>query len=160
MKKNNSENKSLKELYRQLIIHHAKNPLNFGKLSNNSLLSEGINPLCGDKIRIYLKINEADTIENLTFEGTGCAISIASASLMTSTLLNMKKYQANQYALNLISNLNEPKSQEAGQLMMDSQEINALEGVKDFPSRIKCATLSWQTFISALNNNKITTTEK
>ncbi|MDB2543632.1 SUF system NifU family Fe-S cluster assembly protein [Woeseiaceae bacterium] len=160
MKRDNSENKSLKELYRQLIIHHAKNPLNFGKLSNNPIRAEGINPLCGDKIRIYLNINEADTIEGLTFEGTGCAISIASASLMTTTLRNMKKYQANQYALNLISNLNEPKSQEAGQLMMDSQEINALEGVKDFPSRIKCATLSWQTFISALNNKKITTTEK
>jgi nitrogen fixation NifU-like protein len=79
---------------------------------------------------------------------------------MTSTLLNMKKYQANQYALDLISNLNESKSQEGQQPMMDSQEIHALEGVKDFPSRIKCATLSWQTFISALNNNKITTTEK
>ena len=160
MNNSNSENKSLEELYRQLIIHHAKKPLNFGKPKNYSLFAEGINPLCGDKIRIYLNINEANTIEELTFEGTGCAISIASASLMTATLANVKKYQANEYATGLISNLNGPKSEIMEHTIINSQEINALKGVKDFPSRIKCATLGWQTLIAAFNNNKRTTTEK
>ena len=163
MKKSIPEHKSLKELYRQLIINHAKHPLNFGKPENESLFAEGINPLCGDKIRVYLNIDENNIIDKLHFEGTGCAISIASASLMTSTLTNINKNKATQYVLSLINNLSQTNPSKIDQSIINSQEIEALEGVKNFPSRIKCATLSWQTFLSALknnNNNKITTTER
>ena len=161
MKKNSPENKSLKELYRQLIINHAKQPLNFGKPENESLFAEGINPLCGDKIRVYLNIDENNLIDKLHFEVTGCAISIASTSLMNSTITNINKKKATQYVHDLIGNLNQANPPKISQSIINSQEIKALEGVKDFPSRIKCATLSWQTFLSALkNNNKITTTEK
>jgi len=150
---------NLNQLYKRLIIKHARNPKNFGRLGKDSILSEGINPLCGDKIRIYVNLNQNNIIQKICFEGTGCAVSIASASLLTSTLEYQESNKAIKCAENLIKNLhNDSKSSINSIIHLD--ELKALEGVKDFPSRIKCATLGWQTFLSSFSdNNTVTTTE-
>ena len=152
------EKKSHNELYRKLILDHAKCPKNFGKQPNNSHYAEGINSLCGDKIRIYALVNKNNIIDQLSFEGTGCAISIASSSIMTTLLLKQDINYAEHFAKNLIMTLNN-KAEDTNEFNNFSQ-IEALKGVREFPSRIKCATLGWQSFISAINNINITTTEK
>lgn len=153
-----AEKKSLNELYRQLILDHAKCPKNFGKQANSSHFAEGINPLCGDKIRIYAHVGKDNFIDQLSFEGTGCAISIASSSIMTTLLLKQDINYAEHYAKNLIMMLN--NKEEITDEFKSSSQIEALKGVKEFPSRIKCATLGWQSFLSAINNKNTTTTEK
>jgi len=148
---------NLNQLYKRVIIQHARNPQNFGKLGKESILSEGINPLCGDKIKIYVNLNQNNVIQKICFEGTGCAISIASTSILTSALEHQESNKAIKYAENLIRNLHNDSELSINSII-DLDEIKALEGVKDFPSRIKCATLGWQTFLSSFNDNNIVTT--
>jgi len=152
-------NNNLNQLYKRVIIKHAKNPQNFGRLGKKYILSEGINPLCGDKIKIYVDLNQNNIIRKICFEGTGCAISIASTSLLTIALEKQKSNNAIKCAESLIKNLhNDSKSSINSVVNLD--ELKALEGVKDFPSRIKCATLGWQTFLSSFSDNStVITTE-
>jgi nitrogen fixation protein NifU and related proteins len=151
----------LKELYQDIILEHGKSPRNFGKCSNHSHEAKGHNPLCGDQVQVYLKLNEENNVEKLTFEGSGCAISIASTSIMTE-LVEGKSFDVAKNIiddfLGMIKNGTEIKTNE----LTDDQKtkIMSLSGVKKYPMRVKCATLSWHTLMSAINgDNKEVNTE-
>ena len=150
---------NLKELYKNLVIEHARKPQNFGCIELHSDSSKGINPLCGDKIRIYL-LQKKGHISKISFEGVGCAISIASASLLTETLNNQSVAQAKKYAKNFIMILNSDHEISENKKQLDNRDLETLMAVKDFPTRIKCATLCWQAFLSAIEGkDTIVTTE-
>jgi len=139
---------SLGDLYQQVIIDHTKSPRNFGKLDCCNHDAEGYNPLCGDQLHVYLQINDENIIENIKFEGQGCSISTASASLMTESLKGKttEEFQALFEAFQKMATADlseEPDQEVLGKLAV-------LSGVKEFPSRIKCATLCWHTVKSAM----------
>ena len=137
----------LRDLYQEVVIDHSKKPRNFRKPEGANRSAEGINPLCGDQITLYLKLS-GDVIEDIGFQGAGCAISKASASLMTSTLKNKTKAEAEALFERVHSMISEgPRSK------VDPQELGklaVLSGVWEFPSRVKCATLAWHTVDEAL----------
>ena len=138
----------LRDLYQEVIIDHSKKPRNFRKPEDANRSAEGMNPLCGDQITLYLKLS-GDLIEDIGFQGAGCAISKASASLMTAALKNKTKAQAEALFDRVHSMISEgPKSK------VDPEELGklaVLSGVWEFPSRVKCATLAWHTLRSALD---------
>ena len=144
----------IEELYQELIIDHGTKPRNHCKLENANYTAEGFNPLCGDQIKLYVLI-ENDIISKITFEGEGCAISTASASIMSEILIGKTKKEALELFTNfkkLVTEEKEP-NENLGKLL-------ALTSVKNFPSRVKCATLSWHTLDAAIKNKKeVTTTE-
>ena len=137
----------LSDLYQEVIIDHDRHPRNFGKLTHVSHTAEGFNPLCGDQVTLYLHINDNDVITDLAFEGKGCAISTASASLMTESLKGKTRQEAealfDSFHHFLTDDSTEGKQLELGKLQ-------AMGGVKAFPTRIKCATLAWHTLRAAL----------
>ena len=145
----------LKELYQDIILEHGKSPRNFGKCKKYTHHAKGHNPLCGDQIQIYLKVNNEKKVEDLTFEGSGCAISIASTSIMTELVkgksIEIAKKIINEF-LNMIKNTKEIKSDD----LDDDQKtkIMSLSGVKQYPMRVKCATLSWHTLTSAIDKSQ------
>jgi nitrogen fixation protein NifU and related proteins len=146
----------LKELYQDIILEHGKSPRNFGKCTNYSHKAKGHNPLCGDEVQVYLKIDEKKIVKELTFEGSGCAISIASTSIMTE-LVKGKSFDIAKNIiddfLNMIKSGSEIKTKE---LTADQKtKIMSLSGVKQYPMRVKCATLSWHTLISAMQKKNI-----
>ena len=146
----------LRELYQQLIIDHARSPRNFKKLDTANHIKEGFNPLCGDKLTLYLYERDG-LIHEVGFTGSGCAISMASTSLMTEILQGKTWEEAEQIFENfhdLVTKGNcDDKAVEIGKLV-------ALSGVYEFPSRVKCATLSWHAMMALLNNEKgVVTTE-
>ena len=148
----------LRELYRELILDHARSPRHFGKLDGMTHSAEGINPLCGDKLKLYLKVGRDDTIEDARFEGSGCAISVASASLLTDTIIGMRISEALAYFSAVISRLLPPSDASAAsnasdETIPDIGKLRALEGVREFPSRVKCATLAWHAMKSALRHS-------
>ena len=145
----------LQALYRETVLEHSREPHNFSRLESANHRAVGHNPLCGDKITVYLNVHDG-SVESLTFEGTGCAISIASASIMTDALKNESVASA-QEKIDAVLNFLGAESAEAGP---EAGDMAALGGVRAFPSRIKCATLAWKTLESALHNNpKTATTE-
>ena len=144
-------NDDLRELYRELILDHARNPRHFGKLDNATHCAEGINPLCGDKLRLYLRVNDDHSIDAAGFEGSGCAISVASASLLTDLIIGLPSSAAQDYFTAVTQRLTSPTNV-AGPGSIDLGKLKALDGVREYPSRIKCATLAWQAMNSALNN--------
>jgi nitrogen fixation NifU-like protein len=142
-------NPEIKELYQQVILDHNKNPKNFGKLEEHNHFAEGFNPLCGDHINIYLQ-TEGDRIANISFEGSGCAISKSSASMMTQFL----KGKTIKEAEALFSRFHDMVTG-AGDLndsYEDLDKLAILQGVREFPVRVKCASLSWHTLLAALKN--------
>ena len=145
----------LKELYQDIILEHGKSPRNLGKCEGYNHDAKGYNPLCGDKVHIYLKLDDKKKVESLTFEGEGCAISLASASIMTELVKGKSFNEAKDIMsafLNMIKNNSELQSKH----LDDDQKtkLMSLSGVKQFPMRVKCATLSWHTLISALEGKK------
>ena len=138
----------LRDLYQEVVIDHSRKPRNFRKPEGANRSAEGINPLCGDEITLYLKLS-GDVIEDIGFQGAGCAISKASASLMTAALKNKTKAEAEALFQRVHSMLSEgPRSK------VDPEELGklaVLSGVWEFPSRVKCATLAWHTLRSALD---------
>ena len=149
----------INKLYKELIIKHASNPCNFGSLNSDAVRSTGINPLCGDKLEIYISTHK-DTIEKIRFEGVGCAISIASASMLTETLKDKSITEAKRVASSFIRELSSNRELSENDFIKNNEELIILCAVKDFPTRIKCVNLSWQTFLSAFDDNiKITSTE-
>ena len=139
----------LRDLYRELILDHARSPRHFGKLEGATHSAEGINPLCGDKLKMYFSIDEDNQISDAKFEGSGCAISVASASLLTDTVIGMRSDVALDYFTELVARLSgQPVN--TGQSDIDLGKLLALEGVKEFPSRVKCATLAWHALNSAI----------
>src|SRR5712671_4945365 len=129
----------LSELYQAVILDHNKKPRNFHKLENANRRAEGYNPLCGDQLNVYLHV-EDDQVQEVSFEGSGCAISKASASMMTQAVKGKSKQDA------------ETEPNHLGKLTIFS-------GVRDFPARVKCATLSWHTMHAALNEQQKVSTE-
>ena len=152
----------LKKLYQDIILEHGKSPRNFGKCKKYTHEAKGYNPLCGDQVQVYVKMNELKRVEDLSFEGSGCAISIASTSIMTE-LIKGKSIETTKKIivdfLNILKNTQEIKSD----YLNDDQKtkIMSLSEVKQYPMRVKCATLSWHTLSSALENSQeIVKTEK
>lgn len=147
-----SNNDDLRELYRELILDHARSPRHFGKLADATHSAEGINPLCGDKLKMYFRIDENDRISDASFEGSGCAISVASASLLMDTVIGLNTDEALEYFSVLVDGL--AGSQKVISDCTDTDiklgKLKALEGVKEFPSRVKCATLAWHALNSAI----------
>ena len=146
----------LRELYRELILDHARSPRNFGKLENATHTAEGINPLCGDKLKVYFSIDDRGHISDAKFEGSGCAISVASASLLSDTVIGMQTNDALKFFSTIVQRLSGQSADES----IDLGKLIALEGVKEFPSRVKCATLAWHALNSAiLEDHETVTTE-
>jgi nitrogen fixation protein NifU and related proteins len=146
----------LKQLYQQVILDHNKNPRNFGKIANPTHKAEGYNPMCGDQYTLYLNVEDG-IVRDVGFEGAGCAISKSSASLMTSCLKGSTLEEAEQLFNNFHRMLTENTRPE--ELPGKLCKIAALQGVKDFPTRIKCATLVWHTMKTALSGKQAVTTE-
>tara|TARA_B100000029_G_scaffold139266_1_gene134326 strand:+ start:71 stop:541 length:471 start_codon:yes stop_codon:yes gene_type:complete len=145
----------LKQLYQDIILEHGKSPRNFGKCEKYTHEAKGHNPLCGDKVQIYLKMNNEKKVENLTFEGSGCAISMASTSIMTESVKG-KSFEAAKKIIidffNMIKNAKEIKSKDLNE--DEKTIIMSLSGVKQYPMRVKCATLAWHTLESAIKGKK------
>jgi nitrogen fixation NifU-like protein len=142
----------LKDLYQEVIVDHNRNPRNFGKLDDADRVAEGYNPLCGDRLNLYVKLDDGH-IADLHFDGSGCAISVASASLMTDALKGKTLAEAERLFKNfhhLVTDEHAPKPEQVTQL----GKLAALIGVREFPARVKCATLCWHTLQSALEEKK------
>ena len=141
----------LKELYQDIILEHGKSPRNLGKCEGYSHEAKGYNPLCGDKVHVYLKLDSEKKFESLTFEGEGCAISLASASIMTE-LVKGKSFEEVKEIMNSFLNMIKSTSEIQSNYLDKDQKtkLMSLSGVKQFPMRVKCATLSWHTLISAM----------
>ena len=146
----------LKELYQDIILEHGKSPRNFGKCPGHSHEAKGHNPLCGDQVQIFLKLNDKKKVEKLTFEGSGCAISIASTSIMTE-LVRGKSFEVAKNIVDEFLNMIKTGSKMQTEYLDVDQKtkIMSLSGVKQYPMRVKCATLSWHTLFSALEGKKI-----
>lgn len=138
----------LRELYQELIIDHGRRPRNFCVCAEANLIKEGHNPLCGDKITVYLE-EQGGVIKSISFQGVGCAISVASASLMTESLKGRTVAEAKQlfdHFQALITGNENVDNEQLGKLTV-------LRGVAEFPARVKCAGLAWHTLMGALENN-------
>ncbi|HWP30872.1 MAG TPA: SUF system NifU family Fe-S cluster assembly protein [Fimbriimonadales bacterium] len=135
----------LRELYQEVILDHNKRPRNKGRLQEYTQRSVGHNPLCGDIVTVYLKVNDG-VIEEISFEGEGCAISTASASLMTEAVKGKKIREIET----LFSKVHEMLTVDGADESLGS--LVALAGVREFPIRVKCATLAWHTLQAALRN--------
>jgi len=152
----------LKQLYQDIILEHGKSPRNLGKCEGYSHEAKGYNPLCGDKVHVYLKLDSGKKVQSLTFEGEGCAISLASASIMTELVKGKSFEEAKEIMdafINMIKNTSEIESNHLDE--DQKTKLMSLSGVKQFPMRVKCATLSWHTLVSAMENDgKEISTEK
>ena len=148
---------TLRELYQDVILDHSKHPRHFGKLDEATNTAQGHNPLCGDRVTMYLKVDANDRIADIAFEGKGCAISQASASLMTDMFVGRTVAEAEKLMggfLHLV------KGEDAGDLNADDRErLDVMAGVSAFPMRVKCATLAWHTMKSALESGETAKTE-
>ena len=144
----------LRALYQEVIFDHNRNPRNFGRLADATSQADGNNPLCGDRLRLYLKV-EGDIIADVRFEGSGCAISTASASLMTERLKGMTVADAEALFRKFHAVVTEGKEGEGPEL----GKLSVLTGVRDYPARVKCATLAWHTLEAALHHKDAASTE-
>ena len=145
----------LKQLYQDIILEHGKSPRNLGKCEGYSHEAKGYNPLCGDKVHVYLKLDNGKKVERLTFEGDGCAISLASTSIMTELVKGKSFDEAKEIMnafLDMIKNTSKIKSNHLDE--EQKTKLMSLSGVKQFPMRVKCATLSWHTLNSAIERKK------
>ena len=152
MSSTGKQSDELRELYRELILDHARSPRHFGKLPTVTHMAEGINPLCGDKLKIYFQIDATGRICDAAFEGSGCAISVASASLLTDTVIGLPVADALEYFSAVVHSLTGDLSQQSGD-RPDLGKLKALEGVREFPARVKCATLAWHALHSAIRQH-------
>ena len=145
----------VKQLYQDIILEHGKSPRNLGKCEGYSHEAKGYNPLCGDKVHVYLKSDKGKKVEGLTFEGDGCAISLASASIMTE-IVKGKSFEEAKEIMNAFLNMIKNTSEIQSNYLDEDQKIKlmSLSGVKQFPMRVKCATLSWHTLVSAMEDKK------
>ena len=142
---------NLKELYQEIILDHGKNPRNLRKTENFNKDAKGHNPLCGDKVHIFLKLNDNKKLEDISFEGQGCAISMASASIMTDLLKGKEEKEVKEIVTDFLEMIKE-KDEIKTNLLKDDEKtkLMCLSGVKQYPMRVKCATLSWHTLTSAI----------
>ncbi len=138
----------IKDLYQEVIVDHNRSPRNFGKLDDADKTLEGYNPLCGDKLTLYLK-TDGETINDIMFDGSGCAISVASASLMTDAM----KGKSLQEAENLFNDFHNLITTDEEVDMEQLGKLAALAGVKAYPARVKCASLCWHTLHSVIEGS-------
>ena len=144
----------LKDLYQEIILDHGKNPRNLGKIDNYNKDAKGNNPLCGDNVHVYLRLNENKKVEDIAFEGHGCAISMASASIMTDMVRGKEEKEVKEIVTDFLGMIKEKDYLETNILKDDEKtKLMSLSGVKQYPMRVKCATLSWHTLTSALDNS-------
>ncbi len=146
----------LNELYQEVILDHNKNPRNFREIADANYKADGHNPLCGDQLKVYLKM-EDEVVKDVAFVGSGCAISKASASMMTQTLKGKTKAEAEIL-------FDEFHRMVTGDLDPGSEEnhlgkLKIFAGVLEFPARVKCASLSWHTVHAALSGEEVVSTE-
>ena len=145
---------NLKELYQEIILEHGKNPRNLGKTENFNKDAKGNNPLCGDNVHVYLKLNDQRKVEGISFEGSGCAISMASASIMTDLIKGKSDNEAKEIIEDFLGMIKENPELKSNILKEDDKtKLMCLSGVKQYPMRVKCATLSWHTLVSAIGND-------
>jgi nitrogen fixation protein NifU and related proteins len=137
----------LKDLYRDVIVDHNRNPRNFRAMPDADRQAEGYNPLCGDRLTLYVKV-DGDTIRDVSFEGSGCAISVASASLLTESVKGRAVADAEQLFTTMHELLT---SHDAAIDPAALGKLGALSGVREFPARVKCASLCWHTLDAALH---------
>lgn len=146
----------LNDLYQEVILEHNKNPRNFRAIENADKTADGNNPLCGDALRVYVEM-EGDKVKDVAFKGSGCAISKASASMMTQAVKGKTKEEADVL-------FSEFQKMVTGELDAETEEnslgkLKIFAGVLEFPARVKCASLSWHTLHAALNNEEEVSTE-
>ena len=145
---------NLKELYQELILEHGKNPRNLGKTENFNKDAKGNNPLCGDNVHVYLKLNDQRKVEDISFEGSGCAISMASASIMTDLIKGKSDNEAKEIIEDFLGMIKENPELKTNLLKEDDKtKLMCLSGVTQYPMRVKCATLSWHTLVSVMEND-------
>lgn len=141
-----AQENDLTEIYRQRVLEHSRHPHNFTRPANPDREALGFNPLCGDKLKVYLEV-ENGRVADIGFDGTGCAISIASASMMTDAMAGQPLDEVKK----MIDEVRGMLSAGAGLKHERLDDLAALEGVRNYPSRVKCATLAWSTLEAALN---------
>ena len=153
---------NLKELYQEIILEHGKNPRNIGKTENFNKDAKGHNPLCGDSVHVYLKLDNKNKVEDVSFEGSGCAISMASASIMTDLVKGKEENEVREIINDFLGMIKINPNLKSKNLNDDEKtKLMCLSGVKQYPMRVKCATLSWHTLVSAIDNkNEEINTEK
>ena len=145
----------IKELYKEIVLDHGKNPRNKNKCEGFNKQAKGHNPLCGDKVQVFLKLDKDKKVEDISFEGEGCAISIASASIMTETIKGKEFNVAKKILEHFLNMLKEGSKLSINSLSEDENiTMMSLSGVKRFPMRVKCATLAWHTLTSAIEGKK------
>ena len=147
----------LQDLYREVILDHNRSPRNFGELEDADQIVEGVNPLCGDKMTLYLKL-DGDKVEDIRFTGTGCAISVASSSLMTERVKGESKAESLKLFERVHDMLTGPEFN-ANSTTEDLEKLAVLSGVREYPTRVKCASLAWHALKNALtgSGSKVTT---
>lgn len=138
----------MQDLYREIILDHNRDPRNFGELEGADRIIDGVNPLCGDKMTLYVKL-DGDTVTDIKFKGTGCAISVASSSLMTERI----KGTSVKDSLELYNDVHAMLTGESGEPSESMAKLAALAGVREFPSRVKCASLAWHALKAALSGS-------
>jgi nitrogen fixation protein NifU and related proteins len=143
---------SLRELYQEVILDHSRHPRRFGALDNATHKAEGYNPLCGDKVTVMLALDQDGRVADIKFQGKGCAISQASASMMTEMLAGRSLAEAQKLMdgfLHLV------KGEDVADLLPDDREyLDVMSGLSEFPMRVKCATLAWHTFKNAVEEGE------
>ena len=138
----------LKELYREVILDHNRQPRNFGEIEDPDRVVEGVNPLCGDKMTLYVKL-DGDTVEDVSFRGTGCAISVASSSLMTERV----KGTSITESMTLFDKVHDMLTNDKTEPDEEMAKLAALAGVREYPTRVKCASLAWHALKTALTGS-------
>ncbi len=146
----------LSELYQQVILDHNKKPRNFRKLETANHSAEGFNPLCGDQLTVYLNL-DGDVVKEISFEGSGCAISKAAASMMTQAVKGKTKQEAEELFTEFHGMVTGALDEESTSNGLGNLKI--FSGVREFPVRVKCASLPWHTMHAALNNQELVSTE-
>ena len=146
---------NIKELYQEIILEHGKNPRNLRKTENFNKDAKGNNPLCGDNVHIFLKLDEDKKVQDVSFEGSGCAISMASASIMTDLMKGKEEVQVKEIVNDFLGMIKENPELKSKNLQEDEKtKLMCLSRVKQYPMRVKCATLSWHTLISAIDKTQ------
>jgi nitrogen fixation NifU-like protein len=139
---------ALRELYQDVILDHSRHPRHYGTMDNASHKAEGYNPLCGDRVTVYLQLGADGRVADIKFEGKGCAISQASASMMVDMLKGRTSAEADRLMQGFLHLV---KGEDASDLPEDDRErLEVMGGISEFPMRVKCATLAWHTYKNAV----------
>ena len=144
----------LRELYQEVILDHSRKPRNFGKPAEVHHMAQGHNPLCGDRVTVYLDLDGEGRVTDVSFEGSGCAISMASASIMTEMLKGKTVAEAKTLFDKFHGVVTGEDEDLSGADGIDLDRLEALAGVREFPMRVKCATLAWHTFLAATEDRR------